>query len=125
MCINLKHPVQLLRVVVVLAAILGTCGCHAFHVYQIGGTREREQGNQPSTEWKQKRLNSFLWGSIRQDFAVDDCKTGDGTRLGIEEVKIQTGFRYVLASSLTLGLWVPIKVAYRCAKPPVKGGRLQ
>jgi hypothetical protein len=108
-----------------LAAVLAISGCQAYHVYQIGGTRQREQGNQPSTEWKQKRLNSFFWGGVRQDLAVDDCQDADGTRFGIEEVKVETGLGYVLASSLTLGFWVPIKVGYRCAKPPVTTGRLQ
>ena len=108
---------------VVLASVL-TPGCQAYHVYQIGGTRQREQGNQPSTEWKRKRLNAFFWGAIRQDLAVDDCQSADGTRFGIEEVKVETGFGYIVASSLTLGLWVPIKVGYRCAKPPVTSGQL-
>jgi hypothetical protein len=106
-----------------LVAVLANSGC-AYHVYQIGGTRQREQGNQPSTEWKKKRLNSFFWGGVRQDLAVDDCQSADGTRFGIEEVKVETGFKYVLASSLTLGFWIPLKVGYRCAKPPVTTGRL-
>ena len=107
-----------------LVAVLASSGC-AYHVYQVGGTRQREQGNQPSTEWKKKRLNSFFWGGVRQDLAVDDCQSADGTRFGIEEVKVETGFTYVLASSLTLGFWIPLKVGYRCAKPPVTTGRLQ
>jgi hypothetical protein len=109
----------------VLTAVLASSGCQRYHVYQIGGTRQREQGNQPSTEWKKKRLNSFFWGGIRQDLAVDDCQSADGIRFGIEEVKVETGLGYILASSLTVGFWVPITVGYRCAKPPVTTGRLQ
>lgn len=107
-----------------LTMVLASSGC-AYHVYQVGGPRQREQGNQPSTEWKQKRLNSFFWGGVRQDLAVDDCQGADGTRFGIEEVKVETGFGYVLASTFTLGFWIPVKVGYRCAKPPVPTGRLQ
>lgn len=108
-----------------LACALASSSCQAYHIYQIGGPRQREQGNQPSTEWKQKTLHSFLWGAIRQDLPVANCQTVEGTRFGIEEVKVEAGFRYVLASTVTLGLWVPLKVGYRCAKPPVPTGSLR
>jgi hypothetical protein len=108
-----------------LACALASSNCQAYHVYQIGGPRQREQGNQPSTEWKHKTLHSFLWGAVRQDLPIDNCQTADGTRFGIEEVKIEAGFRYVLGSAVTLGLWVPLKVGYRCAKPPVAAGSLR
>ena len=112
-------------VLLLLVSVLTQSGCQAYHVYQIGGTRQRELGNQPSTEWKYQRLNAFLWGAIRQDLPVDNCQTANGTRFGLEEVKVETGFGYIVASALTLGLWVPIKVGYRCAKPPITSERLK
>lgn len=111
--------------ILVCACALATVGCQTFHVYQIGGPRQREQGNQPSTEWRYKTLHAFLWGTVRQDLPIDKCQTADGARFGIEEVKVETGFGYVLGSAVTLGLWVPLRVGYRCAKPPVPTGTLR
>jgi hypothetical protein len=102
-----------------LACWLPTTGCYTYHVYQTGGPEGREMGNQPSTEWTNTTLNSFAWGLIRQDLPADRCQLGNGQRVGIEEVKIETNLGFVLISAATLGIWVPVNVGYRCAKPPV------
>ena len=109
---------------VVLACWMSTSGCYTYHVYQAGGPEGREQGNQPSTEWESETLHALFWGAVRQDLPVENCRLGDGTHLGIEEVKIETNFGYVLASVLTLGIWVPLQVSWRCAKPRVPTGTL-
>lgn len=102
---------------------LPASGCYSYHVYQIGGPGDRELGNQPSTEWQGKTLHSFAWGAVRQDLPVDNCRVG-ADELGIEEVRVDTNLAYVLASAATLGLWVPLRVNWRCARPPVPGGPL-
>jgi hypothetical protein len=109
----------------VLACAMPTTGCYTYHVYQVGGTGGREQGNQPGTEWEHKTLHAFGWGAVRQDLPVDTCQLGSGQRLGMEEVKVDTNFFYLLASVATLGIWVPLDVSWRCAKPPVPTGTLQ
>lgn len=76
-------------------------------------------GNQPGTEWRHKTLHSFAWGAVRQDLPVDNCQLGNGQRTGIEELKIETNLGYVLISGFTFGVWVPVKVGWRCAKPPI------
>jgi hypothetical protein len=95
-------------------------GCATYHVYQVGGPREL--GNQPSTEWKEKTLHSLVWGAVRQDLPVDNCKLGNGTRTNIEEVRVRSNVGAVTATILTLGFWRPLKVAWRCAKPAPIGG---
>ncbi len=95
-------------------------GCATYHVYQVGGPRE--SGNQPLTEWKSKTLHALVWGAIRQDLPVDNCKLGDGTRTGIEEVRTRANFGATLATVLTLGFWHPLQFSWRCAKPPVTTG---
>ena len=103
-----------------LACALQLPGCYTYHVYQVGGPDGRELGNQPATEWKHKTLHAFAWGAVRQDLPVDNCQ-----RHGIEEIKIDTNLGYVLISGLSLGLWVPLEVSWRCAKPPVPTGTLR
>lgn len=94
-------------------------GCHRYHVYQIGGPLHREQGNQPGTEWREKTVHSYLWGLIRQDAPVDNCQTEVGARFGIEEIRVDTNYAYTIATAATLGFWAPVKIRWRCAKPPV------
>ncbi|MBI4521833.1 MAG: hypothetical protein HY701_13410 [Gemmatimonadetes bacterium] len=101
-----------------------TCGwsataCYTYHAYQVGGPGGRELGNQPATEWEHRTLHAFAWGAIRQDATVDNCRLGSGQRLGMEEVRVDTNFGYLLAAVVTLGIWVPLEVSWRCARPPV------
>jgi hypothetical protein len=102
----------------ILTAILFTLSnCAVTHVYQAGGPGGREMGNQPGTEWESDRSQVFLWGAIRDDVRIENCTLGDGTRLNIEEVKVEKNLGYQLAAILTLGIWQPAKVSWRCAKP--------
>ena len=114
-----------LAAVLVLTSSISSSGCYSYHVYQVGGLGGREGGNQPSTEWKHKTLHAFAWGQVRQDLPVDNCALGNGQRIGIEEVTVRTNFGYLLASVATVGLWVPLKVSWRCAKPPGPTGPLR
>ena len=111
-----------------LSALLLTytsTGCATYHVYQRGGTGGYEEGSQPGTQWSEKkRLDSLFWGLIREDYIVDQCKLPDGTRVGFDEVQIETNPAYILATVLTLGIWIPIDVSYRCGRPPALSGSL-
>lgn len=49
---------------------------------------------------------------------MDNCQLGDGTRIGIEELRVESNVGATLATILTLGMWRPLKVGRRCAKPP-------
>ncbi len=112
-------------VALVLVSSITASACITHHVYQIGGPGDLEQGNQPSTEWDGRTLHALFWGAVlRQDLPIDTCTLGDGTRLGIEEIKIDKNAGQVLASILTLGIWQPVKVSWRCARPKVPTGRL-
>ncbi|GEO10820.1 hypothetical protein SAE01_33160 [Segetibacter aerophilus] len=92
-------------------------GCSTVHVYQAGGPQGREGGNQPGTEWESKPTSTFLWGAIRQDVKIENCVLGDGSRLNIEEIKVEKNFGRIVATVLTLGIWEPVKISWRCAKP--------
>lgn len=106
-------------------SVFGLGGCYTYHVYQYGGPDHREMGNQPGTEWQHARLNSWLWGFVRQDLPIENARFVDGRSLGIEELRVDTNFGYALISVLSLGIWVPVDVSWRCAKPPVSSATLQ
>ena len=109
--------------ILALACSMPVTGCYTYHVYQTGGPAGRELGNQPGTTWEQKTLHSFFWGMVRQDLPVENCQLANGQRLNIEEVRVETNLAFLIASVATAGVWVPMKVGWRCARPPVPTNR--
>ena len=109
----------ILRPLLVALCIAASSGCYSYHVFQEGGGQTGiEGGNQPGTPWQGKTLHGFLYGAIRQDLPVTNCQQPSGQRFGIEEVKIEKNALHLLAAGATLGLWVPLKVSWRCQRPP-------
>jgi len=94
-------------------------------IYQDGGIGDSQPQNMPGTEWKSKTLNSFLWGLIRQDLPVRNCRLANGQRLGIEEIRVGRSAGQVLVTVLTLGIWAPIRISWRCCRPPSQTGTLE
>lgn len=107
----------LFPIITIVALTFVSTGCTTVHGYQTGGPQGRELGNQPGTEWNSKNSSTFFWGAVRQDVQIDNCKLGDGSRLNIEEFKIEKNFGRIVATILTLGIWEPMKISWRCAKP--------
>ena len=100
--------------------------CSTVLVYQAGSQDGRVEGDQPGTEWTDgKRINTFFWRALRQDVIITDCRLGNGERLNIEEIKIEKNFGSIIASVITLGLWEPAKISWKCAKPKVQSGELE
>lgn len=97
--------------------VLVAQSCTTVHVYQIGGPGGRALAGQPSTEWKSDISNTFIYGAIRDDVAVDNCILGDGTRIHIEEIKVEKNIWRIGLYVITLGLWDSSKISWRCAKP--------
>ena len=96
----------------------------AYLIYQDLGFGDSQPQNMPGTEWKSKNLNSFLWGLIRQDLPIINCRLANGQRLGIEQIRVGRNRLQVLATLLTLGVWAPTRVSWRCARPPSQTGTL-
>ena len=65
--------------------------------------------------------HAFLWGFVQPNAAItEDCNGG-----GIEEVKVSTNLGFSLINVVTIGIWNPVVVKWRCAKPcpePDDGG---
>jgi hypothetical protein len=121
--LNLRRAASIL--LLLMACAFFTSGCRTYHIYQVGGPGGREAGNQPGTEWNHKTVHALAWGLVRGDVPVDNCQLGNGQRIGIEEIKVEVDFGQALASIVTFGIWVPMEVSWRCAKPPGARGTLQ
>lgn len=93
-------------------------------IYQDGGIGDSQPQNMPGTEWKTVTLKSFAWGLWRQDLPITNCRLANGQRLGIEELRIGRTFPQVLITLVTLGIVSPIRVSWRCCRPPSQSGTL-
>jgi hypothetical protein len=95
-----------------------------YEIYQDGGIGDSQPQNMPGTEWESKTLRSFAWGLWRQDLPVTNCRLANGQRLGIEQVRIERSLAQILITLVTLGLVAPIRVSWRCCRPPSPSGTL-
>jgi len=98
-------------VVVVLIPVVCCPGCYHYRV-----TAPQPD---PATQYERRMVQAFLWGMLQQDTRALDCKSN-----ALDEVRVTTNLGYLLASVLTLGIWAPMDVEWRCAKPPVREGVL-
>ena len=60
--------------------------------------------------------NAFGLGAVQRR-TVADCPTNL-----IDEVRLRQSFAEALATVVTLGLWAPARLEYRCAKIPTEEG---
>lgn len=70
-------------------------------------------------------VNSFFWGLIKSP--KDDVHTPICDSLGVNglsEVTVKTNFGYALITVVTLGIWSPVKMQWKCSKPCKKTGTL-
>ena len=96
----------------------------SYLIYQDGGIGDSWPQNMPGTEWESRTLHSFAWGLWRQDLPVSNCRLANGQRLGIEEIRLGRSLWQMLVTLITLGLVAPIRVSWRCCRPPSQSGVL-
>ena len=93
-----------------LAALLGLslsltgCAYHQLRVAEPNGYGDFHTANS----------NAFFWGAVEQTRIADKCETNL-----IDEVRTETSLAQALATVLTLGIWMPATVKYKCAKRPI------
>src|SRR5690242_10544114 len=71
-------------------------------------------------EYQKKTMHAFFWGLVLdpQVLAVE-CHGQ-----GINDVIVHRTFAHDLAGVISLGLWMPTEVRYRCKAPPTRPGVL-
>jgi hypothetical protein len=73
----------------------------------------------PATQWKEERLAAKFWGAIQEELTTTNCVSN-----AIDQVRVSTNYGYLLVGVLTLGIYVPIDVEWRCSKQPATSGTL-
>jgi len=102
---------QGLPVLILLAGLAYAQGCANYHV-QIPDSHPADINYRGGT------MHAFLWGTW-YDPQVMAAECG---REAINDVKIKRNYLYDLASVLTLGIWMPIEVDFRCASARIREG---
>lgn len=98
-----------MRAVLMLAGIVLIAGGCAQHRLTVANPN-------PTGEPRVVSSSAFGWGAV-QKRTVAECPTNL-----LDEVKVKQSFGQSLATVLTLGLWMPARLEYRCAKVPTEGG---
>ena len=76
----------------------------------------------PSTGYNKKTVHSLFWGLAQENVTATDC---DSLKINsVDEVRITTNFGYALITVVTLGIWCPMEVEWKCAKPCPREGEI-
>jgi len=69
----------------------------------------------PSTTYESKTVHTMFWGLVQEDIVAANC---DALQVkGLDEVRVTTNYGYALITVLTLGIWCPTQIEWKCAKP--------
>ncbi len=91
--------------VVLAAALLALSGC-ASHQVRTPDSDPLEQ------TYENRTVHAYFWGAVLSPQVVAaDCEGG------LNDVVVKDNFLYDLAGVLTLGLWMPGEVEFRCRAP--------
>ncbi len=97
-----KKWISLLTVTILLSS------CYNYRV----ATRAQE-----GSEVSKATAHAYFWGLLQKPPTIQTpiCDSLDVN--GMSEVTMKSNFGYSLITVVTLGIWSPMKVEWRCAKP--------
>jgi len=79
----------------------------------------------PGTEVSQtKTVHSFFWGLVQKPGEIHTPVCDSLGVNGVAEVTIKTNLGYSVITVVTLGIWSPMKVEWKCSKPCKKSDTL-
>ena len=85
------------------------CSCYSYRV-----TTHAQAGTEAS---KSVTANSFFWGLIQKPAVIHTPLCDTLGVNGVAEVTVKTNLGYALITVVTLGIWSPMKVQWKCSKP--------
>ena len=100
-----------LHSIVLMILLLAIAGCAAEYRISI------PDSDPTDIQYMEAGMDAYLWGSIMDPVVEEtDCE-GEG----INDVVVVDHLGYDLLSVITLGLWKPIHIRYRCKAPGASG----
>jgi len=118
MAFNIGENVKLRCVAACMACLLVLPGCASFQVTVPDSDPIQPEGQ--ASEYQKKTMHAYFWGLMLdpQVFAAE-CHGQ-----GINDVVIYRTLAHDFAGVVTLGLWMPTEVRFRCKAPPTRPGVL-
>ena len=113
----LQSPLfRVIRIPLVLTVcLLSLNSCYTYRVATLA---------QPGAELSSRTANSFFWGLVQspKEIATPICDSLNANGMSIVQVK--SNFGYSLITVVTLGIWSPMKIQWKCSKPCQVTGHL-
>jgi hypothetical protein len=85
-------------------------------------TARVETKAQAGTEVSHQNVNFFFWGAIQSPKRIVTPICDSLGSNGMAEVTVKNNFGYSLLTVITLGIWSPARVEWKCGKPCAKEG---
>jgi hypothetical protein len=85
-------------------------------------TARVETKAQAGTEVSHQNVNFFFWGAIQSPKRIVTPICDSLGVNGMAEVTVKNNFGYSLLTVITLGIWSPARVEWKCGKPCAKKG---
>ncbi|MDN3547349.1 Bor/Iss family lipoprotein [Mucilaginibacter aquaedulcis] len=79
---------------------------------------------QAGTEVSSQRVNFYFWGLVQSPKRVTTPICDSLGVNGMAEVTVRNNFGYSLLTVVTLGIWSPTRIEWKCGKPCQKVGKL-
>lgn len=76
----------------------------------------------PSTTYRSETVHTMFWGLVQEDVIASNCDSINVK--GLDEVRVTNNFGYSLITVLTLGIWCPTQIEWKCSKPCQREGEL-
>jgi len=86
-----------------LAIGLLATGCYHYRVAPVSSV--------PADDGHSATKHAFVWGLLEQQATRPDCQGN-----GFADVEASTNLGYALLGVVTLGLWMPMEIEWKCAK---------
>jgi hypothetical protein len=106
-----QNPKQMLLLLPCLVIMLS--GCYSYRI----GTHA-----QAGSETTRKTVNSYFWGLVQSPKEITTPNCDSLGVNGMAEVRTQTNLGYAVITVVTLGIWSPMKIEWKCSKPCQKTG---
>ncbi len=106
------------RVFPVLVLLVGLTFAQGCASYQL-----RMPDSDPAVEtYEGGAMNAFFWGTTNDPQVMTaECHESKG----INDVVVKQNYLQALASVITLGIWMPTRVEFRCQAPPGQRIRIE
>src|SRR4051812_42627928 len=75
------------------------------------------QGSTDNTPYNSKKACSLFWGLLNKPQVISTPTCDSLGVNGVSEVVVKTNFGNILVTIFTLGIYCPVRVQWKCAKP--------